>query len=60
MFSAGQPALLEPIVKLHVTVPGNKLGDINSDMSSRRGRALGMDSAGGDLQTVTTRCRWRK
>ena len=28
------------------------MGDINSDMSSRRGRVLGMKSAGGDLQTV--------
>ena len=28
------------------------LGDINSDMSGRRGRVLGMDSAGGDLQTI--------
>ena len=33
-------------------MPGSKLGDINSDMSGRRGRVLGMDSAGGDLQTV--------
>jgi elongation factor G len=40
-------------VKLHVTVPSTKLGDINSDMSGRRGRVLGMESAGGDLQTVT-------
>ena len=53
VFREARPALLEPIVKLHVTVPGNKLGDVNSDMSSRRGRPLGMDSAGGDLQTVT-------
>jgi len=47
-----KPGLLEPIVKLSVTVPGSKLGDINSDMSGRRGRVTGMDSAGGDLQTV--------
>jgi elongation factor G len=39
-------------VKLEVTVPGDKLGDISSDMSGRRGRVLGMSSAGGDLQTV--------
>jgi elongation factor G len=43
---------LEPIVKLHVTVPSSKLGDINADMSGRRGRVLGLDSAGGDMQTV--------
>ena len=32
--------------------PAASVGDINSDMSGRRGRVLGMDSAGGDLQTV--------
>ncbi|MBI2826908.1 MAG: elongation factor G [Planctomycetia bacterium] len=53
VFREARPTLMEPIVKLHVTVPGEKLGDINSDMSGRRGRVLGMDSAGGDLQTVT-------
>jgi elongation factor G len=53
VFQQSKPALLEPIVTLHVTVPGSKLGDINSDMSGRRGRVIGMDSAGGDLQTVT-------
>lgn len=52
VFQQAKPSLLEPIVHLHVTVPGTKLGDINSDMSGRRGRVLGMDSAGGDLQTV--------
>ena len=53
VFQQSRPGLLEPIVKLQVTVPGSRLGDINSDMSGRRGRVLGMDSAGGDLQTVT-------
>ncbi len=53
VFQQAKPSLLEPIVTLHITVPGDKLGDINSDLSGRRGRVLGMDSAGGDLQTVT-------
>ena len=53
VFQQARPGLLEPIVTLHVTVPSDKLGDINSDMSGRRGRVLGMDSAGGDMQTVT-------
>jgi len=52
VFQQAKPALLEPIVKLEVTVPSKNVGDINSDMSGRRGRVLGMDSAGGDLQTV--------
>ncbi|MGH7136914.1 MAG: hypothetical protein ACREHD_14335, partial [Pirellulales bacterium] len=53
VFQQAKPGLLEPIVTMHITVPSEKLGDINSDMSGRRGRVLGMDSAGGDLQTVT-------
>jgi elongation factor G len=53
VFQQAKPGLLEPIVTLSVTVPGSKLGDISSDMSTRRGRVLGMDSAGGDMQTVS-------
>jgi elongation factor G len=52
VFQQAKPGILEPIVIVHVTVPGSKLGDISSDMSGRRGRVLGMDSASGDLQTV--------
>ena len=52
VFQQAKPSLLEPIVKIEVTVPGDKLGDISSDMSGRRGHVLGMSSAGGDLQTV--------
>ncbi len=53
VFQEAKPGLLEPIVNLHITVPSDKLGDINADLSGRRGRVLGMESAGGDLQTVT-------
>ncbi len=53
VFQQGRPALLEPIVKIEVTMPGANVGDISSDMSGRRGRVLGMDSAGGDMQTLT-------
>jgi elongation factor G len=53
VFQQAKPGILEPLVIVHVTVPGSKLGDINSDMSGRRGRVLGIDSAGGELQTVT-------
>src|SRR5438132_14410674 len=53
VFQDAKPALLEPVVTLHITVPSNKVGDINSDMSGRRGRVLGMESAGGDLQTIS-------
>lgn len=53
VFREARPGLLEPVVTLHVTVPSDKLGDINADMSTRRGRVLGLESAGGDLQTVS-------
>ncbi|MBN1394536.1 MAG: elongation factor G [Pirellulales bacterium] len=52
VFQQAKPALLEPIVRIEVTAPMGNIGDINSDMSGRRGRVLSMDSAGGDLQTV--------
>ncbi len=52
VFQEARPCLLEPVVKMAITVPGDKVGDVNSDMSGRRGRVLGMESAGGDLQTV--------
>ena len=53
VFLEAKPSLLEPIVTLEVTVPSDNVGDISSDMSGRRGRVLGMDSAGGGMQVVT-------
>ncbi len=53
VFQQARPALLEPIVTIEVTVPSANVGDINSDMSGRRGRPLGMASAGGGMQTLT-------
>ncbi len=52
VFLQARPSLLEPVVRIEITVPGANLGDINSDMSGRRGRVLGMNAAGGDLQTI--------
>jgi len=52
VFEKANPCLLEPIVKLDVTVPEANVGDVYSDMSGRGGRVLGSDSGGGNLQTV--------
>jgi elongation factor G len=41
-----QPYLLEPIADLEVVVPEDHMGDVLSDLNSRRGRVLGMDDAG--------------
>ncbi len=52
-FMDAKPALLEPIVNLDVTVPVDKVGDVNSDVvAARRGRPLGVEDAGGGYQTV--------
>ena len=37
------PVLLEPFVKLEITVPQDSIGDISSDLSGRRGRIQGTD-----------------
>ncbi len=52
VFREARPSLLEPIVKLAITVPVDKVGDISSDLSGRRGQMVGMDSAGGGMTTV--------
>ncbi|UCF93210.1 MAG: elongation factor G [Desulfobacterales bacterium] len=41
-----EPVLLEPIMELTVTTPDEYMGDIMGDLNGRRGRVLGMDSAG--------------
>jgi elongation factor G len=40
------PVLLEPIMEVTITAPDEYMGDIMGDLNSRRGRVLGMDSAG--------------
>jgi len=47
-----QPYLLEPIVDLEVLVPEDQMGDVLSDLNSRRGRVLGMESAGAGHQRI--------
>ncbi|MGM0410592.1 MAG: elongation factor G [Bacillota bacterium] len=42
-----KPVLLEPIMKVQVTVPESFMGDIMGDLNSRRGRILGMDPQNG-------------
>ena len=41
------PALLEPIMKVDVTMPEEYMGDVIGDINSRRGRIEGMDDVGG-------------
>ena len=40
------PCLLEPVMKVDVTVPDDYMGDVIGDLNSRRGRIEGMDTTG--------------
>ncbi|MGQ9511927.1 elongation factor G [Thermodesulfitimonas sp.] len=41
-----KPVLLEPIMEVEVLVPENFVGDIISDLNTKRGRILGMEPSG--------------
>jgi len=45
-FNECKPCLLEPIYEIEVIVPDEYMGDVMGDISSRRGKILGMDSDG--------------
>jgi len=51
-FKDAAPVLLEPIMKVRVIVPEDKMGDILGDMNTRRARVQGMDTEKG-YSTVT-------
>ena len=46
-----RPILLEPVMKVTVTVPEEHLGDVMGDINSKRGRVLGMEGEG-NLRSV--------
>ncbi len=45
-----KPVLLEPIMKVSVVVPEEFMGTVMGDLTSRRGRPLGNESRGKDLE----------
>ena len=45
--SKAKPVLLEPIMTLRVTIPGEFMGDCTGDLNHRRGRIMGMESEDG-------------
>ncbi|WP_160680744.1 elongation factor G [Clostridium sp. C8-1-8] len=47
-----KPILLEPIMHLEVTVPGEYMGDVIGDINKKRGRVLGMEPVEG-MEMVT-------
>lgn len=47
------PTLLEPVMNVTITVPEANMGDISSDLNTKRGRILGMEQAGTGMQRIT-------
>jgi len=45
-FLEANPIIMEPIMKLEITVPEQFMGDIMGDLNKKRGKILGMDSRG--------------
>lgn len=52
-FMEANPVLLEPIMDVKITVPEPMMGDIMSDLNTRRGRVQGMDTTGGGKSIVS-------
>lgn len=52
VFNQARPALLEPIVEMEITVPSDKIGEITSDLNTRRGRMEGMEEMSGGLTLI--------
>ena len=48
-----RPVLMEPIMAVTVRVPERFMGDVSRDLNGRRGRVLGLDSAGAGMQIIT-------
>ncbi len=48
----GKPVLLEPIMKVEVTVPEEYIGDVMAQLSSRRGEIQGMEQRAGNTRAV--------
>jgi elongation factor G len=46
--AAAKPVLLEPVMRVEVTVPAEHVGDVMGDLNSRRGHPLGMEARGHD------------
>ena len=47
------PTILEPVMTVTITVPESNMGDVMSDINTKRGRVLGMTPIGNNLQQIT-------
>lgn len=51
-FQKASPILLEPIMRVEVTIPEQYMGDIIGDLSARRAKVEGMDAQSGGASAV--------
>jgi elongation factor G len=51
-FLNAKPILMEPILRVEVTVPDHYMGDIMGDLNKKRGRIAGMEPTGTGYQVV--------
>jgi elongation factor G len=49
---AAAPALLEPVMNLTVYIEKKYVGDVMSDLSGKRGKILGQETLGGELEII--------
>src|SRR6266581_8962940 len=47
------PTILEPVMTVTITVPESNMGDVMSDINTKRGRVLGMSTIGNGMQQIT-------
>ena len=47
------PVILEPIMNVTIRVPEGNMGDVMSDLNTKRGRVLGMEPIGDGMQQIT-------
>ena len=52
-FHKARPVVLEPIVNINVTAPNEAMGDINADLSGKRGRISNTLAMSGGMTTIT-------
>lgn len=47
------PTILEPVMTATITIPEGNMGDVMSDINTKRGRVLGMNTIGNGMQQIT-------